>query len=62
MMVLFSVLGAAVHYGLRAVDAGVPFEAMLVMLLVMAPPLMILTLKLALVVARWVRTDDQHRK
>ena len=58
VMVLFSVMGAAIHYGLQAVDAGVPFEAMLVVLAIIAPPLMILTLKLGLAVARWSRRND----
>lgn len=61
-MVLFSVLGAAVHYGLQAVDAGVRFESMLVILAVTAPPLMLLTLKLALIVTRWGKGNDSRDK
>ena len=59
VMVLFSVLGAAVHYGLQAVGAGMRFESMLAILLLLAPPLMLLTLKLALLVTGWTRGGDR---
>jgi hypothetical protein len=45
--ILISVLSAAVHYGGQAVRAGVRFEAMVVLLLVIAPPLLFFTMKIA---------------
>ena len=62
IMVLFSVLGAAIHYGLQAVDAGLRFEAMLAVLLVLAPPLMIFTLKITLAISQWTRNKDSDNR
>ena len=55
VMVLFSVLGAAVHYGLQAVGLGLRFESMFVVLLILAPPLMLFTLKIALMITQWTK-------
>ena len=53
-MILFSVVGAAVYYGARAVDAGVRFEGMVVVLVICAPPLLLLTMKVAYTALRWI--------
>ena len=58
VMLMFAVLGAAVHYGLQAVGAGLRFESMVAILLVLAPPLMLVTLKLALLITRAGRGSD----
>jgi len=60
VMVLFAVLGAAIHYGMQAVDAGVHFESMLAILVVLAPPLMLFTLKLALFIVRWSKGNNSR--
>ena len=56
-MVVCCVLGAGIYYGLQAVDAGFQFEGMLVIAAVCAPPLLLLTTKLAYLLLQWINRD-----
>ena len=56
-MIVFSVLGAAIYYGARAVDAGFRFEGMVVIVILCAPPLLLLTMKFAHAALLWINRD-----
>ena len=60
-MVVCSVVGSGVYYAGRAVELGIEFDKMLVVLVVVMPPLLLITIKIAHAVLLWINRDADQR-
>lgn len=57
-MYLFCILGAAMYYGGRAIAAGMPFEPVLVIVVLSAPAVLLLSVKAGHALLLWINRRD----